>query len=226
KSIEIPDSKIYPSLKSLEAIDIVFKDTTHRPATYFIQNIQNLLNFLDINLKNEIHQKNQLVQGLKDELLNHWNMDDPPLGQIAYIFKNNEVNIEIKRMIRQTKTKLVILLSPLGINYANDIVQEIEKITNDDIRIELAIARTKEILDEFESIDFSRPNIRLSECIWINNSYIIRDEEIMLDISHRGKTNFALLTNDKLLVDYIDSCWNNTQCCIRTNPYDIELKVY
>ncbi|MFV2014673.1 MAG: hypothetical protein ACC656_04555, partial [Candidatus Heimdallarchaeota archaeon] len=79
--------------------------------------------------------------------------------------------------------------------------------------VELAVPTS--LADRLEDlIEAADALLKLKVSLTSSNSYIVRDSKTMLNIIHRRQESVAMLTDDKLLVEYIDSCWNNTSCCI------------
>ncbi len=222
----IPDSKAYPALKKLEEEELIYRNHTQRPARYIGPEPEKLSAFLRKHLDQSISDKSRLIQEIDRQVSVLWNPDEPSLGQIAYIFKGNAINIEIRRMFKHMKKKAFVLLAPSSLKFSDGIVKEVARATGEGIRIELAFPSTEEFADKFNQLqEIKSPNLKIRQSIYSSNSYIVRDGDTMLNITHRDRGDVALLTNDPLLVDYIASCFDNVSCCVPENPYSIKFDV-
>ncbi|MHA2169296.1 MAG: TrmB family transcriptional regulator [Candidatus Kariarchaeaceae archaeon] len=222
----IPDSKVYPALKILEEEELVYRNTSQRPARYLPPDPQKITEFLEDALTRVHHEKSQLIQEIDKQVSALWNPDEPSLGQIAYLFKGEAIKTEIRRMFKHIKHKVLLLLSPSSFQYSQLIEKEIQKCLNNGIKVEFAFPSQPQFAKVFQKLEnLNNPRLQVKESIYSVGSYIVRDGNTMLNIMHRDRGDVALLTNDPLLVENIDGCFSDTSCCIPENPYDIQLNV-
>lgn len=216
----LPDSKVYPALKQLVNLGLIFKDPSHRPARYCFTDPRSLEEFLDQNLDQEMETRKTGISQINEQVVNSWNPDEPELGPVAYLYRGNSIFNEILRIMKNTKEKIVLILSESFEPYIQTIVSEVPKLTSRGIKVELAIPQSLTSgLEEF--IESAEKLLKVKTSLTLANSYIVRDQKTMLNIIHRKQESVAMLTNDQLLVEYIDSCWNNTSCCTQIN-YEFE----
>jgi sugar-specific transcriptional regulator TrmB len=223
----IPDSKVYPALKKLEEDDLIYRSSSQRPARYIAPEPQRFSEYLETATKKLYDDKLQLLKEIDKQVGNLWDPDEPSLGQIAYLFKGNAINGEIRRMFKHAKNKMMLLVAPSSLKYAETIEREVIKLIDKEVRVELAFPSQVEFLESFEKLQELDNNfLKVKESISEISTYIVRDGDTMLNITHRDRGDVALLTNDPLLVDYIDGCWNNTACCTVKSPYgEVKLDV-
>lgn len=217
----LPDSKVYPSLKKLEKLHLVLRDKTQRPNRFYFTNPQNLYTYLESKYEEELTHKKELVDLIKDKIDDLWNPDKLSFDQVAYIFKGKSIKNEILRIQKITEEKIMYLLSPKFSPYVEDLLKFIPKLLENDVRVEIAIPPVGEMQEQFKQIiNSNHPKLKIKFSYQQSNSYIVRDQNTMLNILHREVGNVALLTNDPLLVEYIDSCWENEVCCGVSKIYD------
>lgn len=209
----LPDSKVYPALNHLKDLGLVLKDSSHRPARYSFTDPQALKGFLQSQYDREIENRKKGIVLINKQIVNLWNSDEPELGQVAYLYRGNAIYDEILRIMKNSREKIVLILSDNFEPFLETIISEIPKLTARGVKVELAIpkALTAELGDFIQSAE---PLLKLKVSLTLSNSYIVRDQKTMINIIHRRQESVAMLTNDQLLVEYIDSCWNNTSCCI------------
>lgn len=209
----LPDSKVYPALNHLKDLGLVLKDSSHRPARYTFTDPRALEDFLKSNFDLEIENRKKGISLINSQIVNLWNSDEPELGQVAYLYRGNAIYNEILRIMKNSREKIVLILSKSFEPYLETIVSEIPKLTARGVKVELALPQSLTSgLEDF--IESSETLLKLKTSVTQENSYIVRDQKTMLNIIHRRQESVAMLTNDQLLVEYIDSCWNNTSCCV------------
>ncbi|MCE7736720.1 MAG: winged helix DNA-binding protein [Candidatus Heimdallarchaeota archaeon] len=213
----LPDSKVYPALNHLKELGLVLKDSSHRPARYSFTDPQALKEFLQSNFDLEVENRKKGISLINKQIVNLWNSDEPELGQVAYLYRGNAIYDEILRIMKNSRDKIVLILSESFEPFLETIISEIPKLTARGVKVELAIPNG--LTTGLENFIGSPENLlKLKVSVTLSNSYIVRDGKTMLNIIHRREESVAMLTNDKLLVKYIASCWNDTSCCIdRTN---------
>ncbi len=218
----LPDSKVYPALKQLVNIGLIFKDSSNRPSKYAFTNPRSLEDFLNQNISQEMETRKNGISEINQQVINLWNPDEPELGPIAYLYRGNSIFNEILRIMKNTKEKIVLILSESFEPYIQTLISEIPKLTSRGIKVELALPQSLTSgLEDF--IESAENLLKVKSSLTLANSYIVRDQKTMLNIIHRRQESVAMLTNDQLLVEYIDSCWNNTSCCTQIN-YEFESK--
>ncbi|MHA2029855.1 MAG: TrmB family transcriptional regulator [Candidatus Kariarchaeaceae archaeon] len=212
----LPDSKVYPALKQLVDLGLILKDTSHRPARYSFTEPSALEDYLQHHFDKEMEQRKNGISKINEQIVNLWNPGEPELGPVAYLYRGNAIYNEILRIMKNTKEKIVLILSDSFEPYFETLMAEIPKLSKRDVRIELAVPASL-VKGNEEFITSGDKLMKVKSSLTIANSYIVRDQTTMLNIIHRRQESVAMLTNDQLLVEYIDSCWNNTACCTSPN---------
>lgn len=218
----LPDSKVYPALKLLVNLGLILKESNHRPSRYYFTNPRTLEEFMNNNYSKELENKKTGLSLLNQQVINSWNPEEQELGPVAYLYRDNSIFSEILRIMKNTKVKIVLILSENFEPFIDTVITEIPKLISRGIKVELALPQSLTPgLEDY--ISTSEKLLKFKTSITQENSYIVRDQKTMLSITHRKQESVAMLTDDQLLVEYIDSCWNNSNCCTQIN-YQIETK--
>lgn len=216
----LPDSKVYPALKQLVSLGLVMKDSSHRPARYHFSDPRALEDFLKSNYDLEIENRKKGIDLINAQVVNSWNPEERELGQVAYIYRGNDIYNEILRIMKNAREKIVLILAENFEPFIGVIASEIPKLTAKGVKVELAIPKSLTCALE-GIIESAEALLKLKVSLTLSNSYIVADQKTMLNIIHRRQESVAMLTDDQLLVEYIDSCWNNTSCCIGTPEFQV-----
>ncbi|MCH8906993.1 MAG: hypothetical protein IH840_07880 [Candidatus Heimdallarchaeota archaeon] len=214
KDLNLPDSKVYPALNKLTDLQLITKDETSRPNKYYLNSLQALIEFFENHYHDEFMKKNQLLETIKEEVFELWNPEEDQEPNIAHLIKGNNIRNEILRLMKKAKHKIFLLLAEPMFQYTELIKGLIPNLLDRDVKVDLAFPHNQDFFSNFGSLINSKsPGLRTKVSTRSDNTYIVIDGALMLHITHRGIGDIAILSNDDLLVSYIDSCWVNTECC-------------
>ncbi|MHA2097756.1 MAG: helix-turn-helix domain-containing protein [Candidatus Kariarchaeaceae archaeon] len=211
-AIDVPDSKIYPALKNLENMNLISRDDTKRPNQFYFSDPNVLETFVDNSLSDSVKLKTAVVDELKNLIKTAWNPSEPDLGQIAYLYRNDSIRYEILRILKQSRERIIILISELFIPFFDIMLPQISLLLENGVRVEISLPKADifwEGIKEFST----NPLLKIKTSLSLSNSYIVRDEKTLLHIIHRNSDNVALLTNDFLFIDHVINSWLNPMCC-------------
>jgi DNA-binding transcriptional regulator GbsR (MarR family) len=212
--LKYPDSKIYPALKELEELNLISKFTHKRPYRYWLPDITKINHHLKEAFNEKIRQQKEMIEDIIELIVNIWEPRDYLQEDIAKILKSDNINYEIINLLKLAQEQILIILSPSGEKYIDAIERGLDHTMKS---VAMRFAHPNSI--NFHTIqktlskhDFDKVQLKLSTSS--NHSYIVIDNKIMLDIIHNKVTNVGLITNNSLIVEYINSCWNNQFCCV------------
>ncbi|MHA2503363.1 MAG: helix-turn-helix domain-containing protein [Candidatus Kariarchaeaceae archaeon] len=197
KKLELADSKIYPTLVELEELGLIHTDISKRPKRYYFDNPQKLQSYLKHQYAMELKNKDDRIKKIVHHANQIWEPDEFELGNIAQIFKGEEIERELVRHLKLAKEQLFLLVSDRAGPYIPLLQQFLELAKSGGAKVEV------------------------KQSLWSACSYIVRVRKVMMNLMH-SEQDVALITNDDLLVSNIRSCWENTDCC---SPKLIELKI-
>lgn len=219
--LDLPDSKVYPALNSLIDLGLISRNDMTRPYQYFFQDLFILQKFLEQKTKDLLIEKREILDEIYDDVNTLWQPEEPELGQIARLYKGEEIKHEIKRLHKFVKSSIFYLFSLSSLEYAKVVSLLIPDLLSRDIKVELSIPATAEFSSLFTH---GSPFLKVKYTNNVlQNSYIIRDSKVMFNITQRDYGDVALLTNDALMVKNINTRWDDVECCSLTPEGIIKL---
>ncbi len=222
KKLELADSKIYPTLVELEELGLIHTDISKRPKRYYFDNPQKLQSYLKHQYAMELKNKDDRIKKIVHHANQIWEPDEFELGNIAQIFKGEEIERELVRHLKLAKEQLFLLVSDRAGPYIPLLQQFLESKLHENFRIKIALPAASEWDSVRNTLAKSGgAKVEVKQSLWSASSYIVRDRKVMMNLMH-SEQDVALITNDDLLVSNIRSCWENTDCC---SPKLIELKI-
>lgn len=217
----VPDSKIYPAIKELEALNLIQRDPNTRPNRFYFSNPAALEEFLNGKFNEESEKKKSSLKKLEEILRSSWNPHELELGPIAHLARGKDIFNEILRVLKRTERKLFFLFSPAFEQYAEFVVQELPPLLEKGIKVELAYPKIKSFEEKLLPLaSIQSPLLQIKRYMLFNSSYMVSDEKVMLNIIHQRIGDVSMLTDDQLLVSAIDACWEADACCAPYDPSD------
>lgn len=224
--INIHNSNVYPAIKRLEKKGLILRNTTERPVAYFIQNPEIICEYLDNALHIQFGERKELIEKIYKLLLSFQKDDNIYEQQFSHIFKGDAIKFEISKLQRQTKQKIMYIIGPKFYPYLSEIFDSIEDFFERDLQVWFAIPFTEDFLHAFvEMYRNKNPRIKIKQSIWLNqryhNSYIISDNEVLLNITHRNIGDDAILNNDAEIIQHVQEKWNDPRCVRSISSFEL-----
>lgn len=230
KYLEIPDSKVYPALNWLEENSMISKVSNARPNRYYFSDPYQLEKYLTDAIDSYAETKRKEINEIISSVTTIWDPDEPELGNIAYLFRGDDIHRELLKICNHPKKSIRFLISPSFLQYISTLRITLENLVQEDVQINISIPNQIEFREPLQQLIQAYPHkIKVKQTVYRGNSYVIRDDATMLSISHQLKGDVAILTNDELMVSNISQCWKDTNCCVKFNTaklIDLEVEDY
>jgi len=219
--LDIPDSKVYPALNILAEKSLITVDSHSRPKYYRFDRPEQLLHHLQEKIQSRYVSHNQLIEDIRSITNQIWEPEEFMLDNIALLYRGDEIRNELARHLKLTQDRLFIFLSTQFLDHYDLLKQYLPEISHDQFELHLVIPTSHDDLIPFLE-DEVKGRINLRTSIWNQNSYIIRDRSVMMNIFHSDE-DVALLTNERLMVKNVEACWDDPDCCTTTALIDLQL---
>lgn len=211
------NSKVYPALGKLDAKNLIQKHNTTRPHLYYFNDPETLNHYFMDNFDKQINEQQKLFKTIENEVLKLWNQPEYHDSFIGQVYRGKSINNEIIRIQQKSEIKLFYLLAPKFKEYATLVTNNIKDLLDRNVKVELAFPFDDNFVSIFEGVmEIDNPLLKIKSSVWENNSYIVSDRSIMLNITHGSMGNHAMLLNDSLWIDYMNGNWTNDACAV---PY-------
>ncbi len=208
--VKLPNSKIYPTLISLEKKGLIQRNKHTRPNMFFINDPFLLIKLFENRIQQEMKIKLSHIKKIQKIITKNWNPYDEQQGTIAYIYHQNEIPREILRIQKKTKSKIMYVLSKQFSPYFKYLIPDQLNVKQINAIVPME-PNTMKLIRNIQKL----PNAKVKQSVWMGNSYILSDNEVMLNITPKPDGDIAILTNDPLWVEKTRSCWNNPKCCLK-----------
>lgn len=220
------NSNVYPAFKSLENKGLIQRNDTERPVAYFVRSPEVINEYLENAFEVQIGEKMELIKKIYQLLLTFWDAKKRDQLHFSHIFKGKAIKNEIIKLLRQTKQKITCIIGPKFYPYASIILDLIEELLDRNLHIWIAIPFTEQFIESFASIYQNKnPLLKIKKSIWMNrsyhNSYIISDNTVLLNITHRRIGDDAILTNDTQIISHVLDKWNDKRCIQSFNAFEL-----
>jgi sugar-specific transcriptional regulator TrmB len=220
----IHNSRVYPALKNLEQKTLIQKNGTERPVAYFATNPEIIKMYLENALKIQLEKKTQLIDKIHQLILRAWKARPQVQQHFSHVFKDGAIHSEIRKLQKQTLHKITYIIGPKSYPYIPLILNSLEESLRRNIQVWIAIPFTTPFLESFADIyQRKNPLVKLKRSIWLNprnhNGYVISDNSILLNITHRQLGDDAILTNDIQIISQIQEKWNDERCIIAIDTF-------
>ena len=175
KELEIPDSKVYPALNQLAELGLISVNGNKRPKEYSFLDPEKLRSFFLSEVEKDYQKKIDCLDKLNTIISEVWQPEEYFLDNIAQLYRGKEVENQIGRHIKLTKTHIFVFLSKKFRHY--DVLEKyLKMISNEQLRLDIVLPGGHQDFVSFleEQVE---GKIKLRTSIWNQNSYIIRDDE-------------------------------------------------
>ncbi|MHA2276590.1 MAG: TrmB family transcriptional regulator, partial [Candidatus Kariarchaeaceae archaeon] len=223
----IHNSNVYPAIKNLEKKGLIFRNTAERPVVYITRNPEGIREYLENAFNVQIEEKKELIEKIYQLLLAFWKEDDIDKEHFSHIFKGEAIRNEIKKLQRQTQQRIIYIIGPKFYPFLSEILETVEELLQRDLQVWIAIPFTEKFLQVFAKVYHNKnPKLKIKQSIWLNqryhNSYIISDNEVLLNITHRNIGDDAILNNDVEIVSHVQEKWNDPRCVRSISSFEIQ----
>ncbi len=208
-SLNVHNPKLYQALNSLHEKYLVQVVESIRPKRFKFTEPEHLRIYLENRLKQEVSSKTKVIESILEICTKQTYVNEP--SQLLSLLKGKELERHIISHINSSQKEVRLILGTGFKNIIETIKLPLKSASQFGSRIKIAIPAIK----EFEEILRELPDsVKVKKSQLEFNSYITVDNKRLLKIMHNSNGHIGLLTNDDLFVNYIDTCWNNTECCI------------
>ncbi|MHA2032178.1 MAG: TrmB family transcriptional regulator [Candidatus Kariarchaeaceae archaeon] len=213
KGTNIHNSKVYQALAKLNSKGLIQTQNSARPHLYFFNDPESTNEFMMANFDRQVNDLQGIFSNIEKEIIKYWTPLDHRENFIGTVFRGKSIYNEIVHILKKTEKKILFLLSPKFEPYASLVANNINNLLEHNIRIQLALPNDLNFPVIFEkALTINDPLLKIKSSVLECNTYIVSDQTIMMNLAHGDTGDYATFITDRLLVDYMDRNWTNTDC--------------